>query len=218
MPFLSTAVMPCMASGARSCANLRLAILRMFSRSSAESLSRASDQVVGDFRVDVLERIARLERGVGLVRAEVDQAAVTLVLDPHAARGIDGADVDGHEAAVRIDHFAGDDDVDEICAVRDDAHRAPLRGLFERGAQQRRHVARLGLAQIRIDALLGERFVVAFEILGNARVEYANADVEQFGLRDVHRGLLGRDLRDWLDLGGDAAREQHRDCQYCRCK
>ena len=33
---------------------------------------------------------------------------------------------------------------------------------------------------------------------GNARIENANADVEQFGLGDVHRGLLGRDLRDRL--------------------
>ena len=160
MPFLSTAVMPCIASGARSSANLQAGDLADVFAIERRELVARDDQVVGDFRVDVLERIARLERRGGLVRAEVDQAAVTLVLDPHAARGIDGADVDRHEAAVRIDHLARDDDVDEIGAVRDDAHRAPLRGFFERRAQQRRHVARLGLAQIRIDALLGERLVV----------------------------------------------------------
>ena len=33
------------------------------------------DHVVGDFGVDVLERIARLDRGGGLVGAEIDQAA-----------------------------------------------------------------------------------------------------------------------------------------------
>ena len=81
-----------------------------------------------------------------------------------------------------------------------DAHRAPLRGLFERRAQQRRHVTRFGLAQVGVDALLGERLVVVFDVLGDAGVEHANADVEQFGLGDVHRGLLGRDLRDGLDF------------------
>ena len=80
------------------------------------------------------------------------------------------------------------------------------------------HVARFGLAQVGIDAFLGESFVVVFDVLRNARIEHANADVEQLGLGNVHRGLLGRDLRDRLGLAGDAAREQHRHRQCRRCK
>ena len=99
-----------------------------------------------------------------------------------------------------------------------DAHRAPLRRGLERLAQQRRDVARLGLAQVGIDALLGERFVVVLDVLRDARVEDANADVEQLVLGDVHRGLLGGDLRNGLGFAGDAAGEQQRRREHRSCK
>ena len=98
------------------------------------------------------------------------------------------------------------------------AHRAPLRRAFERLAQQRRDVARFGLAQVGIDALLGQRLFVVLDVLRNARIEDADADVEQLGLGNVHRGLLGLDLRNGLGFAGDATGERERRREHGSCK
>jgi hypothetical protein len=49
---------------------------------------------------------------------------VPLVLDPGATGGVGDRHVDGEEATVGVDELPGDDDVDELGVVRDDAHRA----------------------------------------------------------------------------------------------
>jgi hypothetical protein len=87
---------------------------------------------------------------------------------------------------------------------------APLGGGFGRLTQQCRDVARLGLAQVRIDALLGQRLFIVLDVLGNTGIEHANADIEQLGLGNVDDRLLGLDFRNGLGLAGDAPGERQR--------
>ena len=170
--------------------------------------------VVGDGRIQVLERVACLQGGVGLVRAGIRRALVVARVDPDTPGGILHRDLERQLRAGRLEDPARHEHVDELRALGSNAHRSPLSRGLERAAQLRGHVARLGLADIGVDALLVERLGV--QVGRDARVERVHDDVEQLILRDLPVRLDEVELGQGLGFLHDAAarREQRRAAQH----
>ncbi len=176
-------------------------------RCHVELVARGHD-VVRDVGEHVLERIARLQRGIGLVAADIGIAFVVLRIEPHAAGRIARRDLERQALAGGFDDAAADRDIDELHAVRCHAHRAPLRTAFERIAQHDREIARLGLAHLGIDALLRQRIFIGGNLCGNAGIERMHHDVEPLLGGNLAHRLLRIYLGQRLDVFDDAAREQ----------
>ncbi len=165
------------------------------------------DHVVRDLRVHILERISRLQGRVRFVRTRVRDTLVTLAFDPYPTSGVLDRNLKSKLRSRGLQNLPRDLDVDELDPVGDDSDSSPLPGGFERTAQQRRGVVRFGLADLGIDALLGQSLFVTGQPRRNSRVEGMHADVEPLVIGYLPGRLDRVHLQQGLGLFHDAATE-----------
>ncbi len=171
------------------------------------------DHVVRDLRVHILERIPRLQGRVRFVRAGVRDTLVALVFDPYPAGRVLDRNLKSKLRSRGLQDLPRDLDVDELDPVGDDSDGSPLPGRFERTAQQGRGVVRFGLADLGVDALLGQSLFVIGQLRGNSRVEGVHSHVEPLVVGYLPRRLDRVHFQQRLGLFHDAATEhgEHHD-------
>ncbi len=172
--------------------------------------------LVGDLRVHVLERIARLQRRIRPVRTCIRWTFVASRVDPYTAGGVLDRNLESKLRSRGLQYLGRDLDIDECRADGDDPHGTPLSGGLQRAAQQRGGVVGLGVTDLGLDALLGQRFLVVLQLRRHAWIKRVHADVEPLLVRNLTIGLDRVDLRKGLGLVDDAPAEQGKQHQATR--
>ncbi len=160
--------------------------------------------VVGNLGINVLERIPRLQRRVRLVGPAVCGTLVLFAIDPYPTRGVLDRNLESKLRSRGLQNAPRDLNVDELGARREDPDCAPLPGRLEGAAQQSGRVVALRLADLGVDAFLGQLLLVLGQLLRDPRVEGLHPHVQALIVRDLAVGLYSVDPRDRLRLPDDA--------------